>query len=121
MRMQNKVALVTGAALGYKSGGPSIGSEIAIKLASEGAKIVVVDIYISRIKCYIQEAIFGVCVKMSTSSLYSMHLILESTVFGSIPRANRSGNIANTDTERFNNSFNNLGIVPLFDVPITPS
>jgi len=44
MRMQNKVALVTGAALGYKSGGPSIGSEIAIKLASEGAKIVVVDI-----------------------------------------------------------------------------
>ena len=45
MKMQNKVALVTGAALGYKSGGPSIGSEIAIKLASVGAKIVVVDIW----------------------------------------------------------------------------
>ena len=44
MKMQNKVALETGAALGYKSGGPSIGSEIAIKLASVGAKIVVVDI-----------------------------------------------------------------------------
>lgn len=44
MRMKDKVALVTGAALGYKSGGPSIGSAIAIKLASEGAKIVVVDI-----------------------------------------------------------------------------
>jgi NAD(P)-dependent dehydrogenase (short-subunit alcohol dehydrogenase family) len=44
MRLENKVALVTGAALGYKSGGPSIGSEIAIKLAAEGVKIVVVDI-----------------------------------------------------------------------------
>lgn len=44
MKMQNKVALVTGAALGYKNGGPSIGSAIAFKLASEGAKTVVVDI-----------------------------------------------------------------------------
>lgn len=44
MRMQNKVALVTGAALGYKNGGPSIGSAIAFKLASEGAAVVVVDI-----------------------------------------------------------------------------
>lgn len=42
--MQNKVALVTGAAMGYKDGGPSIGSAIALKLASEGAKVVVVDI-----------------------------------------------------------------------------
>lgn len=42
--MQNKVALVTGGALGYKAGGPSIGSEIALKLASEGARVVVVDI-----------------------------------------------------------------------------
>jgi len=42
--MQNKVALVTGAALGYKSGGPSIGSAIAFKLASEGASVVVVDV-----------------------------------------------------------------------------
>ena len=44
MKMQNKVALVTGAALGYKHGGPSIGSAIAFKLASEGAKVTVVDI-----------------------------------------------------------------------------
>jgi 3-oxoacyl-[acyl-carrier protein] reductase len=44
MKMKNKVALVTGAALGYKSGGPSIGSAIALKFASEGAKVVVVDI-----------------------------------------------------------------------------
>jgi NAD(P)-dependent dehydrogenase (short-subunit alcohol dehydrogenase family) len=44
MKMQNKVALVTGAALGYKNGGPSIGSAIAFKLASEGARVVVVDI-----------------------------------------------------------------------------
>lgn len=42
--MQDKVALVTGAALGYKVGGPSIGSAIAFKLASAGAKVVVVDI-----------------------------------------------------------------------------
>lgn len=44
MKMQNRVALVTGAALGYKYGGPSIGSAIAFKLASGGAKVVVVDI-----------------------------------------------------------------------------
>ncbi len=42
--MHNKVALVTGAALGYKNGGPSIGSAIAFKFAERGAKIVVVDI-----------------------------------------------------------------------------
>ena len=44
MKMKDKVALVTGSALGYKRGGPSIGSAIAFKLASEGARIVVVDI-----------------------------------------------------------------------------
>ncbi len=44
MKMKNKVALVTGAALGFKNGGPSIGSAISFKLASEGAKLVVVDI-----------------------------------------------------------------------------
>lgn len=43
MRMQGKIALVTGAALGFKNGGPSIGSAIAFKFASEGAKVVVVD------------------------------------------------------------------------------
>ena len=50
-----------------------------------------------------------------------MHVILESTVFGSIPRANRSGNRANTDIERFYNFSNKIGMVPLCDVPITPS
>jgi NAD(P)-dependent dehydrogenase (short-subunit alcohol dehydrogenase family) len=44
MKMPDKVALVTGAALGYRSGGPSIGSAIAFRLAAEGAKVVVVDI-----------------------------------------------------------------------------
>lgn len=44
MKLQDKIALVTGAALGFKAGGPSIGSAIAFKFASEGAKIVVVDI-----------------------------------------------------------------------------
>lgn len=37
MKLKNKVALVTGGALGYKSGGSSIGSAIAFKFASEGA------------------------------------------------------------------------------------
>jgi NAD(P)-dependent dehydrogenase (short-subunit alcohol dehydrogenase family) len=44
MNMQGKIALVTGAALGYKAGGPSSGGAIAFKLASQGAKVVVVDI-----------------------------------------------------------------------------
>jgi NAD(P)-dependent dehydrogenase (short-subunit alcohol dehydrogenase family) len=44
MKLKNKVALITGAALGFKKGGPSIGSAIAMKFASEGAKVVVVDI-----------------------------------------------------------------------------
>ena len=44
MKLRGKVALVTGAAVGYKSGGPSIGSAIAFRFASEGAKVVVVDI-----------------------------------------------------------------------------
>jgi NAD(P)-dependent dehydrogenase (short-subunit alcohol dehydrogenase family) len=44
VKLENKVALVTGAALGYRSGGPSIGSAIAFKFASEGAKVVVVDV-----------------------------------------------------------------------------
>jgi NAD(P)-dependent dehydrogenase (short-subunit alcohol dehydrogenase family) len=44
MKLQDKVALVTGAALGYREGGPSIGSAIAFKLACEGASVVVVDI-----------------------------------------------------------------------------
>ncbi|MHA2390992.1 MAG: SDR family NAD(P)-dependent oxidoreductase [Promethearchaeota archaeon] len=44
MKLQNKVALITGAALGFKEGGPSIGGAIALKFASEGGKIVVVDV-----------------------------------------------------------------------------
>lgn len=44
MKLKNKVALITGAALWYKNGWPTIGSAIAFKLASEWAKIVVVDI-----------------------------------------------------------------------------
>lgn len=43
MRLSDKIALVTGAALGYKAGGPTIGGAIAIRLASEGARVVVVD------------------------------------------------------------------------------
>lgn len=42
--MQNKVAIVTGAAMGYKKGGPSIGGAIAIQLAQDGFKVIVVDV-----------------------------------------------------------------------------
>ena len=41
--MQNKVALVSGGAMGYKDGGPSIGGATAIRLAKDGFKVVVVD------------------------------------------------------------------------------
>ena len=44
MKMKDKIAIVTGSALGYKTGGPSIGSSIAFKLADEGATVIVTDI-----------------------------------------------------------------------------
>ncbi len=44
MRLKNKIALVTGAALGYMSGGPSIGSAIAFMFAYEVAKVVIADV-----------------------------------------------------------------------------
>ena len=44
MRLQNKVALITGASLGFKEGGPSIGSAIAFRFAAEGAKVVAIDV-----------------------------------------------------------------------------
>lgn len=40
----NKVAIVTGAAMGYKRGGPSIGGAIAVRLAKDGYKVIVVDL-----------------------------------------------------------------------------
>lgn len=42
-RAKNKVVLVTGGAMGYKNGGPSIGGAIAIRLAKDGYKVVVLD------------------------------------------------------------------------------
>ncbi|MBL7159917.1 SDR family oxidoreductase [Candidatus Microgenomates bacterium] len=44
MSIKNKVALVTGDAMGYKEGGSSIGGAIAIRLAKDGFKVVVVDL-----------------------------------------------------------------------------
>ena len=43
MDKTNKIAIVTGGAMGYKSGGSSIGGAISIRLAKDGFKIVVVD------------------------------------------------------------------------------
>ena len=39
----DKTAIVTGAAMGYQSGGPSIGGAISIRLALDGFKVIVVD------------------------------------------------------------------------------
>jgi len=36
MNKNNKVAIVTGGAMGYKSGGKSIGGSVAIQLARDG-------------------------------------------------------------------------------------
>ncbi|MEI6326729.1 MAG: SDR family oxidoreductase [Candidatus Roizmanbacteria bacterium] len=44
MKDTSKVAIVTGGAMGYKSGGPSIGGASAIRLARDGFKVVVVDL-----------------------------------------------------------------------------
>lgn len=40
----NKVAIVTGGAMGYKTGGKSIGGAVAITLAKDGYQVVVVDL-----------------------------------------------------------------------------
>lgn len=42
--IENKVAIITGAAMGYKDGGPSIGGSIAQRLAKDGFKVVIVDV-----------------------------------------------------------------------------
>jgi len=44
MKHKNKVAIITGGALGYKAGGSSIGGAIAFKLAKDEYKIVIVDL-----------------------------------------------------------------------------
>ncbi len=44
MNEGKKVAVVTGGAMGYKTGGPSIGGATSIRLAKDGYKVVVVDL-----------------------------------------------------------------------------
>lgn len=44
MEKTNKVAIITGGAMGYKTGGASIGGAVSIRLAKEGYKVVVVDL-----------------------------------------------------------------------------
>lgn len=44
MDKTNKVAIVTGGSMGYKTGGSSIGGAISIRLAKDGFKVVVVDL-----------------------------------------------------------------------------
>ncbi len=44
MNKSTKVAIVTGGAMGYKTGGESIGGAVSIRLAKDGYKVVVVDL-----------------------------------------------------------------------------
>ena len=41
--MNTKTALVSGGAMGYKDGGPSIGGAIALRLAKDGFQVVIID------------------------------------------------------------------------------
>ena len=43
MKTKDKVALVTGGAMGFKDGGPSIGGAISVRLAKDGYKVVIID------------------------------------------------------------------------------
>ena len=43
MKTKNKVALVTGAAMGFKDGGPSIGGAVSVRLAKDNYKVVIID------------------------------------------------------------------------------
>lgn len=44
MKSKDKIAIVTGGSMGYKTGGSSIGGAISIQLAKDGYKVVVVDL-----------------------------------------------------------------------------
>ena len=41
--MRTKTALVSGGAMGYKDGGPSIGGAIALRLGRDGYRVAVLD------------------------------------------------------------------------------
>lgn len=81
MKLKNKIALITGAALGFKNGGPSIGGAIAKKFASEGAKVVVIDILeemgqktIDQIKDKGGE---GICIKADVTNSNEIHKVIK--------------------------------------------
>ncbi len=90
MKMHHKVALVTGAALGFKHGGPSIGSAIAFKLANEGARVVVVDILEKMgrrtVETIQQKGGTALFVKADTSDTNEVKKAIEATrkAFGSL-------------------------------------
>lgn len=80
--MENKVAIVTGGALGYKDGGKSIGGAVAIQLSKDGFKIVIVDLQksgeqtVSKINDLGGEAIF---VQADVTKTDQVQMILEKT------------------------------------------
>ena len=83
MTLDDKTAIITGGALGFKEGGPSIGSAIAFKFAAKGVKVVVVDILekmgqmtIDRIKRSGGKALF---VKADVSNTADVKKVIETT------------------------------------------
>jgi len=43
VKTKSKVALITGGAMGFKEGGPSIGGAVSVRLARDGYKVVIID------------------------------------------------------------------------------
>lgn len=82
MNKSNKVAIVTGGAMGYKDGGPSIGGATAIRLAKDGYAVVVVDLgemgkrTVEIIKKNGGDAIF---IRADVTLTEDVHTIVEST------------------------------------------
>ncbi len=118
--MNNKVAIVTGGAMGYKAGGPSIGGASAIRLAKDGFKVVVVDQLktgqntVDIIKRNRGDAIF---VKADVTVTSNINKILKLTkeTFGGINclvncvaryRAGMFKNIADISEEEWNETLN---------------
>lgn len=90
MKLKNRIAMVTGAAMGYKTGGPSIGGSIAMLLANEGAKVAVIDIRekmgkrtVKNIRREGGEAVFVKC-DVATSSEVKEAIAQIRTVFGKL-------------------------------------
>lgn len=120
MNIKNKVAIVTGGAMGYKDGGKSIGGAVAINLAKDGYKVIVVDLgemgqkTVDIIKGNGSEAIF---IKADVTKIDDVQKIMETakSKYGSLNclvncvarySAGMAKNIADITEEEWNNTLN---------------